>query len=36
MDSVEGSDTAVWRGGGVEGLVGSARIGGAGVWGGGV
>ena len=36
MDPVEGRGMAVWRGGGVEGLVGSARVGGAGVWGSGV
>ena len=34
MGPVEGSDTAVWRGSRVEGWVGSARVGGAGVWGG--
>ena len=28
--------TAVWRGGGVEGWVGSAEVGGEAVWGGGV
>ena len=36
MDPVEGRGTAAWRGGGVEGWVGSAGVGGAGVCGGGV
>ena len=32
MDPVESRGTAVWKGGGVEGWVGSAGVGGAGVW----
>ena len=34
LDPVEGSGTALWNSGRVEGWVGSAGVGGAGVWGG--
>ena len=36
MAPVESRGSAVMRGGGVEGWVGSTGVGGAGVWGGGV
>ena len=36
MEPVESRGTAVWKGGGVDGWVGSAGVGGTGVWGGGV